>query len=244
LRAMHDVGVRRAGSAASVGAPPWRVRVVTSPPDSTSSTVSRKATSADLGSDVQQAGVRVNLLHLGVRGPESDGDVGRGMHPDPRPARPDVDHPAEVFEVMVLTLPGFGFSGPTREGGWTVPRIAGAWAELMRRLGHDRYAAAQSTHPQRLAYALTDSSVGRLAWMVDLFGTWADSKEAPEDTVDRNTLLTNVMLYWLTGAPPGPQPTSTGTAQPSGGGHFAALEEPDLMVADLRDSFRWYRTRY
>jgi epoxide hydrolase len=43
--------------------------------------------------------------------------------------------------VVVLSPPGFGLSGPTRETGWTVARVARAWAELMDRLGYDRYVA-------------------------------------------------------------------------------------------------------
>lgn len=49
--------------------------------------------------------------------------------------------PRDAFHVVVPSLPGFGFSGPTQERGWDVRRIALAWAELMRRLGYDRYGA-------------------------------------------------------------------------------------------------------
>ncbi len=49
--------------------------------------------------------------------------------------------PADAFDVVVPSLPGFGFSGPTSEPGWTTQRIALAFAELMRRLGYDRYGA-------------------------------------------------------------------------------------------------------
>ncbi|MFF2109142.1 epoxide hydrolase family protein [Rhodococcus koreensis] len=48
-------------------------------------------------------------------------------------------NPADAFHVVVPSLPGFGFSGPVRESGWSIHRIAGAWAELMSRLGYDRY---------------------------------------------------------------------------------------------------------
>jgi pimeloyl-ACP methyl ester carboxylesterase len=48
---------------------------------------------------------------------------------------------ADAFHVVVPSLPGFGFSGPTGEPGWDAARTARAWAELMRRLGHDRYGA-------------------------------------------------------------------------------------------------------
>jgi len=48
---------------------------------------------------------------------------------------------ADAFHVVVPSLPGFGFSGPTREPGWDAQRTARAWAELMGRLGYDRYGA-------------------------------------------------------------------------------------------------------
>jgi pimeloyl-ACP methyl ester carboxylesterase len=47
--------------------------------------------------------------------------------------------PADAFDVVVPSLPGCGFSGPVRESGWDTPRIATAWAELMSRLGYQRY---------------------------------------------------------------------------------------------------------
>jgi epoxide hydrolase len=49
--------------------------------------------------------------------------------------------PADAFDLVVPSLPGYGFSGPTREPGWNNRRIAAAWAELMRRLGYARYGA-------------------------------------------------------------------------------------------------------
>ena len=49
--------------------------------------------------------------------------------------------PADAFHVIVPSLPGFGFSGPTTEVGWDALRTARAWTELMRRLGYDRYGA-------------------------------------------------------------------------------------------------------
>jgi pimeloyl-ACP methyl ester carboxylesterase len=49
--------------------------------------------------------------------------------------------PADAFHVVAPSVPGFAFSGPTRETGWGVHRIARAWAELMRRLGYGRYGA-------------------------------------------------------------------------------------------------------
>jgi pimeloyl-ACP methyl ester carboxylesterase len=49
--------------------------------------------------------------------------------------------PADAFHLVIPSVPGFGFSGHTTESGWNRYRIAKAWAELMRRLGYDRYGA-------------------------------------------------------------------------------------------------------
>jgi pimeloyl-ACP methyl ester carboxylesterase len=48
---------------------------------------------------------------------------------------------AEDFHLVVPSLPGFGFSGPTGERGWDLDRIARALAELMTRLGYPRFGA-------------------------------------------------------------------------------------------------------
>lgn len=48
---------------------------------------------------------------------------------------------ADAFHVVCPSLPGYGFSGPTRERGWDANRIAAAFAELMPALGYDRFFA-------------------------------------------------------------------------------------------------------
>jgi pimeloyl-ACP methyl ester carboxylesterase len=47
----------------------------------------------------------------------------------------------DAFDLVLPSLPGYGFSAEPKEVGWNVGRIAGAWAELMRRLGYPRYVA-------------------------------------------------------------------------------------------------------
>ncbi len=47
----------------------------------------------------------------------------------------------DAFHVVCPSLPGYGFSDKPSATGWTIQRIAGAWSELMRRLGYDRYGA-------------------------------------------------------------------------------------------------------
>jgi epoxide hydrolase len=49
--------------------------------------------------------------------------------------------PADAFDLVIPSLPGYGFSGPTHQLGWNQYRIARAWAELMGRLGYPRYGA-------------------------------------------------------------------------------------------------------
>ena len=48
---------------------------------------------------------------------------------------------SDAFHLIIPSLPGYGFSGKPPVTGWGVERIAKAWAELMRRLGYDRYVA-------------------------------------------------------------------------------------------------------
>ncbi len=49
--------------------------------------------------------------------------------------------PADAFHVVAPSLPGFGFSTPVHDAGWEVARTTAAFAELMRRLGYERYGA-------------------------------------------------------------------------------------------------------
>jgi epoxide hydrolase len=46
---------------------------------------------------------------------------------------------ADAFDVVIPSMPGFGFSTPVVEGGWTMARVARTWDALMRRLGYASY---------------------------------------------------------------------------------------------------------
>jgi len=259
---------------------------------------------------------------------------------------------ADAFDVVVASLPGFGFSVPLERTGVTVRTTAALWVRLMREvLGYDRFAAhggdwgasvtaqlghefpehmlgvhlslpvlmrvsyysglsaddyapeeagwfekmqkrmataashvaVQSTDPQTLAYALSDSPVGLAAWILERRRAWSDHTGNVYDALTREFLLTNVMLYWVTGSigstmryywenwrqsvrvvhdrvPAIEAPTGIAvfpndlvfvprrlaetytnlvrwTVMPRGG-HFAAAEEPDLIVDDIRAMFR------
>ncbi|HEX2650475.1 MAG TPA: epoxide hydrolase [Burkholderiales bacterium] len=62
------------------------------------------------------------------------------------------------------------------------------------------YQAIQGTKPQTLAYGLSDSPVGLLAWIAEKFRTWSDCGGVIENAISRDELLANVSLYWFTGA--------------------------------------------
>ena len=62
------------------------------------------------------------------------------------------------------------------------------------------YSSIMGTKPQTLAYALTDSPVGLAAWIIEKFRSWSDCEGNLDAHFSRDVLLTNVMLYWITGA--------------------------------------------
>lgn len=55
------------------------------------------------------------------------------------------------FHLVIPSIPGFGFSMPVREPGWTTPRIAGVFADLMRSLGYERYGVQGGDWGARIA---------------------------------------------------------------------------------------------
>ena len=61
------------------------------------------------------------------------------------------------------------------------------------------YSKQQSTRPQTLGYGLTDSPAGQAAWILEKFWAWTDCDGHPERIFNRDDLLDNVMLYWVTG---------------------------------------------
>ncbi len=144
------------------------------------------------------------------------------------------------------------------------------------------YTWIQGTKPQTLAYGLSDSPVGLAAWIVEKFHTWSDHKGNLDTYIGRDAMLTNIMLYWVTGAigssfwpyyarmhGPWPIPDGASIKVPMGyaefpkeilrpprslaekmyadirrwskmprGGHFAALEQPELLAQEIREFFR------
>jgi pimeloyl-ACP methyl ester carboxylesterase len=153
-------------------------------------------------------------------------------------------------------------------------RYSGWWDE-----GRSTFFSLQSSEPQTVAYALTDSPVGWMAWVAERFQDTTDNDGDFLHAVDRDAFLTNVTLYWVTGTvgsslriyretrladhneTPPKMMTPVGYAvfpkdnaqaperwvdqyynvvqrtEMPRGGHFAALEQPELLMQDIRSFF-------
>ncbi|MEM8695599.1 MAG: epoxide hydrolase [Pseudomonadota bacterium] len=100
--------------------------------------------------------------------------------------------------MIVAAPPKEVLENPTEEERTALARLA-----LYRSKGAG-YSKQQSTKPQTLGYALADSPVGQMAWIVEKFHDWSDCDEGrgahPENVFSRDRLLDNVMLYWLNNA--------------------------------------------
>jgi microsomal epoxide hydrolase len=62
------------------------------------------------------------------------------------------------------------------------------------------YQWIQGTKPTTLSFGLTDSPVGLAAWLVEKFQRWTDCDGHPENALTRDEMLTDITLYWVTGA--------------------------------------------
>jgi pimeloyl-ACP methyl ester carboxylesterase len=190
-----------------------------------------------------------------------------------------IDHPENVIGVHLTDL------------GWHAANIDPASASKAeqkyleaskkRFLADGAYAMVQTTRPRSLAAGLNDSPAGLASWIVDRLHSWADARGELETAISRDDLLTNIMLYWITGTigssmfqyhaearspsltpadrvtvPVGVAlfPKDIGGIPPRSlaertlnvqrwtemprGGHFAALEQPDLFAEDVTEFFR------
>jgi pimeloyl-ACP methyl ester carboxylesterase len=70
---------------------------------------------------------------------------------------------SDAFDVVCPSLPGYGYSEKPSQTGWGVERIAGAWAELMARLGYDRYGAQGGDWGAMVTTALGHQDAAHLA---------------------------------------------------------------------------------
>lgn len=215
---------------------------------------------------VHQKGVGPNPVPLlfSHGWPGSFWEVSKIIGPLTDPAAHGGD-PADAFDVVAPSLPGYGFSPDPGRPGVNTVEIGNLFTDLMTDvLGYDRFVAQggdwgsaitsaiarthpdrvlgihlnmmgmraaptpdapppteaeqtffkeqeawraretgyfqiQSTKPQTLAYALNDSPTGLAAWIVEKFRTWSDCGGDVERRFSKDDLLTNIMIYWVTG---------------------------------------------
>jgi epoxide hydrolase len=158
---------------------------------------------------------RLGYERYGVQG----GDVGAFIAPEM--ARLD---PTHVIGVHVNALVTFPSRDPAEVAGLTA-----AEQERMarqKRFQEDMagYLQIQSTRPQTLAYGLTDSPAGQLAWIVEKFKEWSDpATRFAEDVAHTDRILTNVSLYWF-----------TRTAGSSANRYYEALHDPTAWAPKPR----------
>ena len=118
-------------------------------------------------------GLDVHFLHLGSPHPHATPLVMTHGRPGSffefeRVLGPLTDPPAhggdagDAFDVVVPSLPGYGFSGKPASTGWDIHRIARAWSELMTRLGYGRFLAQGSDWGTSVSTSLALYQPGRL----------------------------------------------------------------------------------
>ena len=75
------------------------------------------------------------------------------------------------------------------------------WLAKGERWGEEEgaYGAMQSTKPQTAAVGLTDSPAGLAAWIVEKLQAWSDHGPDGTSLIDRDAMLTDITIYWLTG---------------------------------------------
>src|SRR6266508_4621904 len=128
----------------------------------------------------------------------------------------------DAFHLVLPSLPGYGFSARPQDTGWGPIRMGSAWHELMGRLGYQRYVA------QGGDWGAIVSEVMAVQAPAGLLG------------ITRDEMLDDISLYWLTntGASSSRSYWESATL---GGGPFAAWEQPELFVAEIRAAFRSLR---
>jgi pimeloyl-ACP methyl ester carboxylesterase len=151
--------------------------------------------------------------------------------------------PADAFHVVVPSIPGFGWSSPLSGPGWTADRVASAFVDLMARLGYERYGVQGGDYGAIIAPAMGRQAPDAVAGIHvnaatggfmsfappsdDELATLTDAEKGRQDiAIRRHAEVSNTITHW---------------SEFDRGGHFAAMETPDLLVDDVRTFFRTVR---
>jgi pimeloyl-ACP methyl ester carboxylesterase len=106
----------------------------------------------------------------------------------------------DAFDLVLPSLPGYGFSGEPAEIGWNPGRVAQAWAELMRRLGYTRYVAQGGDVGASVTDAMGRQGPEGLAGIhMNLLVTALGGGPMPTDTEQERATLEQTKTFRATG---------------------------------------------
>jgi pimeloyl-ACP methyl ester carboxylesterase len=144
------------------------------------------ATSAELMAKLMHDAL--GYERYGVRGSDLGGVIVRQMA---------LAHPEQILGVHLTGIIGAAGGSPpyTQAEQRFIDSSAAIESELA-------YARLQMSKPQTLAHSLNDSPVGLAAWIVEKFRAWSDSDGDVERRFTKDELITNLMVYWVTGTAP------------------------------------------
>lgn len=110
-----------------------------------------------------------------------------------------IDDLSRDFNLVIPSIPGFGFSGPTKERGWDRNRVARAWVELMQRLGYTSYGAVGNDAGSLIAPEVgrndPDHVVGVHVTQIFSFPS-GDPAELQNLTEDEQAALQHLEWFW------------------------------------------------
>ena len=144
------------------------------------------ATSAELMAELMHD--VLNYSQYGVRGSDLGGNIVRQIA---------LRHPDQVIGMHLTGMIGTAGAEPP----FSVAEQAFIDADAATQ-AERAYARLQMSKPQTLAHSLNDSPTGLAAWIVEKFRAWSDSNGDVESRFTKDELLTNLMIYWVTGTAP------------------------------------------
>ena len=119
--------------------------------------------------------------------------AGTGAEPSPPGSGYEHAPACRAIHVNIMTMRHPGGPRGAEEEAWAAR--FGKEQEL-----ENGYRTQQATRPQTLSYAMMDSPVGVAAWIVEKFNSWSDTAgDDVESVYTKDELLTNVMIYLVTG---------------------------------------------
>src|SRR5208337_249697 len=106
----------------------------------------------------------------------------------------------DAFDLVLPSIPGYGFSGEPAELGWYAGRVAQAWAELMRRLGYTRYVAQGGDQGAAVTDAMGRQAPAGLAGIhMNLLVTALGGGAMPAQTEAERAALEQTKTFRATG---------------------------------------------